>query len=116
MIAKFQKILIEGEVPSSSQDINNHDEEEKGDDPFYAHDEDELMEDTEVNDWDLQGIASNENDYIVEINKQLLQERAEEHKKGGGNSLSFESMMGLINSQSVKLFTGTKFYKQVLAA
>lgn len=97
MIAKFQKIVIEGEVPSSSQDINK-DEEEKGDDPFYAHGEDVLMEDTEVYDWDLQGTASNENDYIVEINKQLQQERAEEHKKGGGNSLSFESMMGLINS------------------
>ena len=70
----------------------------------------------DLSEWDLQGASSNINDYVQQINQQLMQEKAEEQKKSGGSSLIAAANLGLISSKTVHLFTTTKFYKQVLAA
>ncbi len=70
----------------------------------------------DLSEWDLQGASSNVNDYVQQINQQLMQEKAEEQKKSGGSSFNVAANLGLISFKTVHLFTTTKFYQQVLAA
>jgi|LauGreDrversion4_2_1035121.scaffolds.fasta_scaffold133629_1 hypothetical protein len=68
----------------------------------------------DYDDWGVQN--EDENEYLTNIKNQITQDIVSNTKKGMADGAISGAALALVNANSVKLFTTSKFYKEALYA